>query len=102
ARTTSGITPAPPRAAGTLAEGRAAAVTCTQPSEMAVTIDFGGITIRVRAEDRSRVQLTIGGGPPPVGFDPCTHLRGKNVGAVYKLQEGGGYAGSILAVNILP
>lgn len=96
------ITPASPRAAGTLAEGRAAAVTCTQPSGMAVTIDFGGITIRVRAEDRSRVQFTIRGGPAPVGFDPCTQLRGKNVGVVYKLQEGGGYAGAILAVNILP
>ena len=96
------ITSASPRAAGTLAEGRAAAVTCTQPSAMAVTIDFGGITIRVRAEDRTRVPFTIRGAPAPVGFDPCTQLRGKNVGVVYELQEGGGYAGSILAVNILP
>ncbi len=95
------ITSASPRAAGTLAEGRAAAVTCTQPSGMAVTIDFGGITIRVRAEDRSRVQFTISGAPVPVGFDPCTQLRGKNVGVLYKLEESGGYAGAILAVDIL-
>lgn len=102
AQAASDIAAAPPRAAGTLAEGRAAAVTCTQPSEMVITIDFGGITIRVRAEDRSRVQFTMRGAPSPVDFNPCTQLRGKNVGVVYKVQEAGGYAGSILAVDILP
>ena len=95
-----GITPAKPRVAGTLAEGRAAAVACTPPSEMMLTIDFGGVTIRVHAEDRSRVQFTMRGGPVPVNFDPCTQLRGRKVAVLYKDQEGGGYAGSILAVDI--
>jgi tetratricopeptide (TPR) repeat protein len=94
------ITAAVPSTIGTLAEGRAAAVSCTGP-DLVIGVDFGGITIRMRADDRARVEFTLRGGPMPATFNPCTDLRGKNVGVVYKQQDvPGGFAGLILSVDV--
>lgn len=96
------ITPAAPRVTGTLAEGRAAAVSCTG-SDLVIGIDFGGIVIRMRADDRTRVEFTLAGRPIPPSFNPCTDVRGKNVGVVYKQQDiPGGFAGLILSVDVQP
>jgi hypothetical protein len=94
------IAPAGPRVVGTLAEGRAAAVSCTG-TDLVIGIDFGGIVIRMRADDRARVEFTLAGRPVPATFNPCTDMRGKNVGVVYKQQDiPGGFAGLILSVDV--
>jgi hypothetical protein len=57
----------------------------------------------MRADDRARVEFTLAGRPIPAAFNPCTDMRGKNVGVFYKQQDiPGGFAGLILSVNVLP
>jgi len=89
-----------PSPIGTLAEGRATAVSCTG-ADLVIGIDFGGIVIRMRADDRARVEFTLRGSPVPAAFNPCSDIRGKSVGVVYKQQDlPGGFAGLILSVDV--
>ena len=90
--------PATP-ANGILAEGLAAVVTCAPPSVLAVTLDFGGITIKLAAEDRSKVQFSRKGGDLPAGFNPCTGLRGKQVAIAYIAKAGDG-VGQIISIEV--
>lgn len=84
-----------------IADGRIAAVSCSAPAVLDLTLDFGsGLTLRLRAPNYHKVEFLTLRWVPPANFNPCVHIRGLPAEVAYALVEGRPYAGEILSVTI--
>lgn len=81
------------------AEGRIAASTCSG-LELNLTLDFGGLTLELRAAKYAEVEYLTTTWSPPANFNPCLHLRGHSAEIKYQSVQGKSYAGEILSVEV--
>ncbi len=95
----------PPSAAGAKSRrysafGRITEVSCASPPAMNLTLNLGGLVMRLYAGNYFKVDYQTTNWTPPANFNPCTHLKGRQAQMSYTLVQGQDYDGEIVSVEV--
>jgi hypothetical protein len=82
--------------------GNVASIDCTKDPEVSLTLVFGGLTMKLHANNLKLVRLLGPDGTPQSGALTCTQLRNAHAQISYALLPGGPYDGEIAAIKPNP
>lgn len=82
------------------AEGRIGELSCSGDT-LKLTLDFGGLTLKLQASDYEAVEYLTTQWQPPPNFLPCTHLKDRRAAVVYVVAQEKPFVGEILSIEVL-
>ncbi len=80
--------------------GKMDAVSCSSNGAMDLTLEMGGIQMKLHADDITQVKFVSATWKPPANFNPCVHLKGLTAEISYRLVQGKSFAGIISTIEI--
>jgi tetratricopeptide (TPR) repeat protein len=80
-------------------EGRVVNVTCSGFA-MDMTLEYLGDRFTLHAENYFKVEYLTTRWQPPPHFNPCEHLKGRQVNVEYRVVVGKPYAGEIVSLEV--
>jgi tetratricopeptide (TPR) repeat protein len=81
-------------------EGRVAAVTCQGPV-MDLTLEYLGDSFVLHSENYFKVEYLTVRWKAPANFDPCQHLKGRQVKVEYYVAVGKPFAGELVSLEVV-
>ncbi len=80
--------------------GRITEVTCSSPTAMNLTLNLGGMVMRLRAPNYFKIEYLTTAWKPPANFNPCLHLKGLSAKLSYTLAQAQDYDGEIVSIEV--
>jgi hypothetical protein len=83
-------------------QGSISSIDCAKDPEVSLTLVFGGLTMKLHANDLKLVSLIGADGAPLSRTLTCAQLRNARAQISYQLLSGGPYDGEITAIKPNP